>query len=85
VAKLRTLDKYNCVIITDVAQLGISPINPLMIGPAIGLLDIRLATASCPMKNITKFRTNVIMNIKSNIFRVCFKLDLNIPSSSQLQ
>ena len=73
--------KYICVMITEDAQFGINPIAPDIIGPSIGLSNIKDAIVSSPIICIAILITKVMINIKINIFTVCFKADLKIPCS----
>ena len=63
VAKLSTLERYSCVIITDDAQLGINPTNDAIIGPIIGVEFKICAKLSSPIKYIIIFKTKDIIKI----------------------
>ena len=63
VPKLIRFDKYNSVIITELAQFGIRPIKQEIATPKIGRSKIRLATVSSPIKNINVLIANVLQTI----------------------
>ena len=75
--------KYNFVSITEPAQFGISPTRPDIIGPIIGIFNIKFDSYSSTKKCIIKFSMKVIIIINRNIFNVCFTADFSIPPSSQ--
>ena len=75
--------KYIFVIITDDAQLGISPISDDIIGPISGLFNSQLAIISSPIKCTVVFIVNVIIIINIVIFIVCEIADFSIPFSLQ--
>ena len=76
--KVRTLDRYNWVIITLEAQLGMSPMILVIIGIKNLLPWIRFINL---VSSIIEFNKRLTIKIKKVIFIVWIKLDLIIPSS----
>lgn len=75
-----TFSTNSSVNITDDAQFGINPISPAIIGPNTRFWLIKFAIASSPINVITPFITNVIKNINTIIFSVCFAYETRIHS-----
>ena len=72
-----SLDKYNSVIITLLAQFGISPIKLATKYVTIFLLINKLLSLSSPVLNITIFITKLAIKINNPIFKVCLILETN--------
>ena len=67
--KLKPPDTYNCVSITEPAQLGIKPITPAMIGWKIQFVFKRLVTVSSPIPAIINVKTIFVNKIKIKILK----------------
>ena len=62
--------KYNSVIITDAAQFGISPNKLVRIGANIEFEKKIFSIILLGTYSNNKFKINVIINIKTNVFNV---------------